>query len=189
MGHGLLSALVIGTLCTAMFGLALVLGIFDSLGEWTQTTFPEVVATIGMLSFLLVLAFEILDKMYEYVEGRFVIESQLNKVFGHFDGEVPFWSGRFLSHIFTTVILFALMFSGWCFIGIMTGGIDMVWLIITFIICLYVALPDTGNDYWLLGLWVFCVIVGMSYGWINITEWFKSQTVIIPLIQGFLGGI
>jgi len=182
IGWSVTMSVFIGILATAIFGLALVFGIYQSLDAWTKTSFKDIVVTMAMISGIFIIAYEIVDSRdgpYRRAWSRMHTGILHNMPMSH----------SFINHALVDVIVFALVFVSWAVLGYIFQVITLPLLVIGFIVALYTAIPNTGDDFWLLGFWIFCVIVGFASGWIDLTEWIKAQTVIIPLIQGFLGGI
>lgn len=64
------------------------------------------------------------------------------------------------------------------------------------IMATYVALPNTGDDLWLFGMWVFCVAISLLTGWLTISEWIQYQGAIftagvnaLPQLPGIFSGL
>jgi len=54
-------------------------------------------------------------------------------------------------------------------------------LIVAILISAYIAFPETGDDYVLLGAWIAMVVVGMLLGWYTFEEWIGAQTGIFNI--------
>jgi hypothetical protein len=148
-------------LALSRFGVTAASGMFE-------ITVAQVISTMAIVPFWLILA-------YEYADQKWIkdIETKYYNGIKWYEGVLIF-----LAIMTATVLLINLVYI----------EIPVAPLIITgAIIGVYIATPNTGDDYFLFMAWVACSIIAMGMGWISPAAWAAYQ-VVIPAKIGALTG-
>jgi hypothetical protein len=143
----------------------------------------EIIRTVAMVSILPIVAVEIWDS---YTDKYYDIRRFSGYLFGG-NGPGGIVESYFSSAVKTVFNTGVIMLLAIAVVGFSAGGYSMPVIIVGILIGTYVALPSTGDDYWLLGLWIGCVVMCVVTGAMGINELIDYQT-LGPALKA-VGGI
>jgi len=162
---GSLEVIIESSLIGIVAGVALaILIFFASPNKGSGILVKEVFAVFAMLPGWFILAYEFADmKWLKDVDNKFYDELGWKESVMLFAG-ITVGTILFLNLVYMELPLVPLVI-----VGAIVGA--------------YIATPNTGDDFFLLAMWITATIVSIACGWVQFGDWVAYQTVILAKLD------